>query len=164
MFLAFQNAQPNLFLIIFGFAIAKFVFAGFFNNQPFSGYRRLKISIRRGPTGDPHASPSRPTGTYWICSGIHLEVIIRLYPKEFPQHLRLAANIQDGRHGRTWFFKLFSYRSDFGHFGVESIVFGRCESDETIFKSLRQTGLPVLAYRVARSRVLGLETTVYGGC
>ena len=70
-----------------------------------------------------------------------------------------GAEIQDGRHVRTWFFKLFSYRSDFGHFGVESIVLGRCESDETIFKSLRQTGLPVLAYRVARLRVLGIFTS-----
>ena len=69
------------------------------------------------------------------------------------------SEIQDGRHVRTWFFKLFSYRSDFGHFGVESIVLGRCESDETIFKSLRQTGLPVLAYRVARLRVLGIFTS-----
>ena len=70
-----------------------------------------------------------------------------------------GAEIQDGRHGRMWFFKLFSYRSDFGHFGVESIVFGRCESDEPIFNSLRQTGLPVLAYRVAILRVLGIFTS-----
>ena len=73
--------------------------------------------------------------------------------------MALGPKIQNGRHGGTWFFKLFSYRSDFGNFGVEGIVFGRCESDETIFKSLRQTGLPVLAYRVARSRVFGIFTS-----
>ena len=60
MFLAFQNAQPNLFSIIFGFAIAKLVFAGFFNNQLFSGYHRLKISIRTALDGDLRGTPMHP--------------------------------------------------------------------------------------------------------
>ena len=71
----------------------------------------------------------------------------------------LRPKIQNGRHARRWSGELFSYHSDFGPVGVESIVFGRCESDETILKSLRQTGLPVLAYRVARSRVFGIFTS-----
>ena len=61
MFLAFQNAQPNLFLIIFGFAIAKFVFAVFSIISRFQVIVDLKYQLDGDLRGTPmHPPPGRP--------------------------------------------------------------------------------------------------------